>query len=446
MGHRQASNQFMIPGSDQHHYNHTPAEPSYGPMDHIARGGVRSNYHSDLWGPQDERHSTYVNREVQHHTPPFPRPPCHPYPSTSHNTSVTPMGPTGNGGSYKRKNTIISEGSSSSFYGAGSSSNSQMFRGSGLSIDGQDSTRNVRSRSELEPWMPRTHVPNYTSQYYQPITHSSNYSLPVHPVNLSADVASREWNSVHYAASFQERIPPMGINGPRHDERQFCAGGSSFDNNGCQHDQFHRTHVLSSHHHHVPHTQYIRDGRSHHSSGDTHVYRNGSNYCNTLGGGLRIRELHFPPENIYRGRGASPIVNAMNSHEVLGYESSFYMNSSNMSDEYQDMRLDIDDMSYEELLALEESIGHVNAGLCEDEMSKCLNELIYYSMDQSRDEASCSICLEEYKNGEKLGKMYKCGHEYHMDCIKKWLLMKKICPICKSDCTTQEPIQVCNHL
>ncbi|GJW49721.1 putative RNA-directed DNA polymerase [Tanacetum coccineum] len=44
---------------------------------------------------------------------------------------------------------------------------------------------------------------------------------------------------------------------------------------------------------------------------------------------------------------------------------------------------------------------------------------------------------EEYKNGEKLGRMKKCGHDYHVDCIKKWLVMKKICPVCKSECSNK---------
>lgn len=25
----------------------------------------------------------------------------------------------------------------------------------------------------------------------------------------------------------------------------------------------------------------------------------------------------------------------------------------------------------------------------------------------------------------------KCGHDFHVGCIKKWLSMKNLCPICK---------------
>lgn len=38
---------------------------------------------------------------------------------------------------------------------------------------------------------------------------------------------------------------------------------------------------------------------------------------------------------------------------------------------------------------------------------------------------------DEYENNDKLGTL-ACGHEYHVDCLKKWLLLKNVCPICKS--------------
>jgi len=56
----------------------------------------------------------------------------------------------------------------------------------------------------------------------------------------------------------------------------------------------------------------------------------------------------------------------------------------------------------------------------------------------SADEASkkqpegelCNICREEYKDNEELG-ILACGHKHHSDCIRKWLLQKNLCPICK---------------
>lgn len=42
---------------------------------------------------------------------------------------------------------------------------------------------------------------------------------------------------------------------------------------------------------------------------------------------------------------------------------------------------------------------------------------------------------EEYKNMEKIGTL-NCGHEYHAECLKKWLHVKNVCPICKSEALT----------
>ncbi|KAJ8453087.1 hypothetical protein Cgig2_014850 [Carnegiea gigantea] len=39
--------------------------------------------------------------------------------------------------------------------------------------------------------------------------------------------------------------------------------------------------------------------------------------------------------------------------------------------------------------------------------------------------------LEEYVGGEVIG-MVDCGHEFHPDCIKQWLVLKNQCPVCKT--------------
>lgn len=110
--------------------------------------------------------------------------------------------------------------------------------------------------------------------------------------------------------------------------------------------------------------------------------------------------------------------------------AAFY-GSRHTRDQHRDMRLDIDNMTYEvsiifsaivlfpslftgevliiygkwwlpnnlgnvwsmqELLALGDRIGNVNTGLSEDSISKCLSEAIYCSADQNQ-EGSCAICL-----------------------------------------------------
>ncbi|KAM1041720.1 hypothetical protein TB2_030415 [Malus domestica] len=111
-------------------------------------------------------------------------------------------------------------------------------------------------------------------------------------------------------------------------------------------------------------------------------------------------------------------------------------------DQHRDMRLDIEDMSYEELLALGEQIGHVSTGLSEDTIRKQLKTRSYLSSSinlnledagsPEKESDSCIICQDNYKNREKIG-ILRCGHEYHASCLKKWLLVKNVCPICKSE-------------
>lgn len=117
-----------------------------------------------------------------------------------------------------------------------------------------------------------------------------------------------------------------------------------------------------------------------------------------------------------------------------------YYDSRNWFDQHQEMRLDIDSMSYEELLALEERIGNVSMGLPEKNMSSCLQEITHClsSPSDSQEGGNCVICLEEYKDRDRLGRL-SCGHEYHVSCIKNWLLIKNACPICKAAAFSDSP-------
>nr|CAB3488172.1 unnamed protein product [Digitaria exilis] len=88
----------------------------------------------------------------------------------------------------------------------------------------------------------------------------------------------------------------------------------------------------------------------------------------------------------------------------------------------------------EELLALGERIGTVNTGLSDEALAKCLNRNIYMSTTSDTHEdcdRKCSVCQEEYLDGEEVGKL-ACKHYYHMSCIQHWLRQKNWCPICKS--------------
>ncbi|XP_019194577.1 PREDICTED: uncharacterized protein LOC109188383 [Ipomoea nil] len=123
--------------------------------------------------------------------------------------------------------------------------------------------------------------------------------------------------------------------------------------------------------------------------------------------------------------------------EIPGY----YNGIGDSADQHSDMRMDIDHMSYEELLALGEQIGSVTTGLSEEFITSHLKTKPFTSSktspvskgaecsDQNTD--FCVICQNDYKDQESIGTV-ECGHAYHVDCIKKWLVVKNSCPICKS--------------
>ncbi|KAJ6793132.1 putative E3 ubiquitin-protein ligase HIP1 isoform X1 [Iris pallida] len=143
-----------------------------------------------------------------------------------------------------------------------------------------------------------------------------------------------------------------------------------------------------------------------------------------------------------RSRMLSEIRNALDlvrRGEILRFEDIFMLDPSvfhgvsDLQDRHRDMRLDVDNMSYEELLALEDQIGNVSTGLSEERISKCLKQHKHSSFTVTilAEPEPCCICQEEYMEGEDLGTL-DCGHDFHAACIKQWLMCKNLCPICKT--------------
>ncbi|KAI3789307.1 hypothetical protein L2E82_02100 [Cichorium intybus] len=131
------------------------------------------------------------------------------------------------------------------------------------------------------------------------------------------------------------------------------------------------------------------------------------------------------------------ILNALRRGESLRAEDymlfdPFINGVSEMHDRHRDMRLDVDNMSYEELLALEERIGDVKTGLSEEVILKSMKQRKHLSFMaiSNQNLEPCCICREEYNNGDDIGSL-DCGHDFHTCCIKQWLSQKNLCPICK---------------
>ncbi|KAJ8770660.1 hypothetical protein K2173_021307 [Erythroxylum novogranatense] len=140
-----------------------------------------------------------------------------------------------------------------------------------------------------------------------------------------------------------------------------------------------------------------------------------------------------------RSRLASEVRNALATvrrggtllfEDVMVIDRSVLYGIPDEPDTYQDMRLDVDNMSYEELLHLQEQIGFVNAGLSETTILNHLSYQEYRSNSSLREEEPCCICQEQFADGENVSKL-DCGHLFHFDCIKQWLVEKNACPICK---------------
>ncbi|GKU94761.1 hypothetical protein SLEP1_g8207 [Rubroshorea leprosula] len=58
-----------------------------------------------------------------------------------------------------------------------------------------------------------------------------------------------------------------------------------------------------------------------------------------------------------------------------------------------------------------------------------LNRKTYHPAE-AEEHRACSICQDEYAEGDLLGKL-DCGHDYHFECIKQWLMRKNSCPMCR---------------
>ena len=54
-----------------------------------------------------------------------------------------------------------------------------------------------------------------------------------------------------------------------------------------------------------------------------------------------------------------------------------------------------------------------------------------FDSDQNKD---CPICIEEFEKGELIQSFGVCVHEFHISCLKSWLLGgKTTCPVCRHD-------------
>ncbi|ESW34731.1 hypothetical protein PHAVU_001G176000 [Phaseolus vulgaris] len=347
------------------------------------------------------------------------------------------------------------------------------FRGTGLSIKGEGSLRNVRSRPalDLDSNPSRTHLSTNHSHNSYPTLPPVDHSSLVDVSGQTSATLTRDWSQMNISpANGRVLLPDTSAFGL--DTSHFLGGSGATVSNasvdvGCFHHDFGTSRnpapPLSFQNNQ---TQTARGIQSNYSQRSTPAIRASSSlrmgHVTSLDEGLPMvaesySSRHPRPLSTHGWRNGdrngrsrissqryrslteeSGLAERFASEGILVVERGSVYASRNMLDQHREMRMDIDNMSYEDLLALGERIGSVNTGVSEDLFSKCLTETIYCSSEQSQDEGNCVICLEDYKNMDDVGTLKTCGHDYHVNCIKKWLSMKKLCPICKASALAED--------
>ena len=76
------------------------------------------------------------------------------------------------------------------------------------------------------------------------------------------------------------------------------------------------------------------------------------------------------------------------------------------------------------------NMGNMNQGI-EPNLLNNLNVTIIQDVSKlEKEKDNCVICLENYKNGDKVIYL-PCLHVFHKDCLLEWFRDHNFCPICK---------------
>lgn len=109
-----------------------------------------------------------------------------------------------------------------------------------------------------------------------------------------------------------------------------------------------------------------------------------------------------------------------NLHHIMGM-MRYQGNEMEAAEEFANL-------SYEELMALQERMGYVPTGLTDREI-KVLPTEKYVPTD---DGAFCVICQGDIEANETVVSLPKCAHKFHRDCVYRWLKENRSCPACRS--------------
>ncbi|XVF41381.1 hypothetical protein PTKIN_Ptkin01aG0275900 [Pterospermum kingtungense] len=51
----------------------------------------------------------------------------------------------------------------------------------------------------------------------------------------------------------------------------------------------------------------------------------------------------------------------------------------------------------------------------------------------------CCVCLNEAEDGERLRRLPRCKHCFHVDCIDAWFQYRSTCPLCRNEVSIRRP-------
>jgi len=113
--------------------------------------------------------------------------------------------------------------------------------------------------------------------------------------------------------------------------------------------------------------------------------------------------------------------------QMTGYQPTGYQGETG--------NVDVDSMSYEQLLSLGERMGKaVKGGLSSGEIDQFPTRVFHEKIEKGKEKEAlkkrCVICQDDFVEGDQL-RTLGCLHSYHRDCIDPWLKDHHTCPICK---------------
>lgn len=54
----------------------------------------------------------------------------------------------------------------------------------------------------------------------------------------------------------------------------------------------------------------------------------------------------------------------------------------------------------------------------------------------------CAVCLAVFEDTDLLRVLPKCRHDFHVDCVDKWLEDHKGCPVCRQSVEAQDVLSL----